>query len=303
MKKKIFARFISTTFIFALLFSVSVQAQSWQEMLDDLNFPTSYNYSFELSVELDKHGDVDDDIAAVVSFFSDGFTFGMSGTHVRDGLATSDFMQIDLDLGQILAAIPMDIPIMPMVALMGIDLAEPFRFWVETDFTSLLAPEMKMVIELPPVLRLALGLVDESLMRQFIVLDMTDLMQEILVEIDAEIRTITEEQVSDFMYYFEEAMEEIMSVLEEFQLDFEEWMAEAWEEVGQFFEIRVFEYGTERLENAVSSFIELNFTVSDDISAMDFFINFNASVTDMNSAERVPLPILTPENSFRPSLF
>ncbi|MCL2197918.1 MAG: hypothetical protein FWB80_03240 [Defluviitaleaceae bacterium] len=296
--KKFFARLISATLVFVLLFSVPVQAESWPEQLLGFELPTSYNYSMDLFVSIDMHGDVDDDIAAVFGLFDNGLGLVISGAHVRDGLASSDFMQIEfINLGNIIAALPLNIPIIPMIRLMGIDLTEPIRIWAETDFNNLLTPEFKVVIELPPVLQLALLTVDESLSRQFLVLDFGYLLDALLVELEAEIRIISDEQAEDFMIYLEEAIQELMLVFADFRVDFNEWMVEEWEEVEEFFTVRLFEHGTERLENAARVFLSTDFTISDDIASADFIVEFNAAITNINSAERVPLPLLTPENS------
>lgn len=295
--KKFFCKLISVTLVLIMVFSVPVQATSWSEIIERFELPESYSYSLDFSLTTSIKGDLDDDIALILGLFDDGVALSISGTHVRDRFAVSEFTQINFDLDAIVASLPAELPIAPMIALMGIDINQPIRIWMESDFNTILEPQLKYVIELPPVLRLLLTMADSSLSRQFYVLDFTDLLLEMLVEFEAEVRMISEEQIGEFTAYFDETIEELMIFIDELQYDFTSLMDEAVEELAQFFNIHTFERGFNRSENAVSAFVELLFTISDFGSSATFDFGFNMEVFDINGTSRTPLPQLTPQNS------
>jgi hypothetical protein len=282
--KKFFTRLLSATLVFVLLFSVPVQA-------------SNFNYSMDFFFSVDAHGDVDDDIAVAVGLFSDGVGVSVRGTHVRDGLVVSDFMQIHFDIDGVISAMVSELPIMFRFMLAGMDFHEPVRIWTEIDFNSLQQPEFKMVIELPAVLRLALSMVDETLSAQYIVIDLGDFIADISEELEAEIRQISEEQIQDFFVYFDDVIEELRILFEELREELDWLLAEAWEEIAEFITVRTLEYGLDVSETAAQVFLELDFTVADDVTTMNIVLEFDAAVANADSAARVTLPPLTPENS------
>ncbi|MCL1863358.1 MAG: hypothetical protein FWF78_07320 [Defluviitaleaceae bacterium] len=279
-------RLLGAIFVFVFIFVVPVQARE---------IPSSFNYSVDFFLSIEMQGDVYEELASIFRFFENGLGFSINGTHVRDEFAFSDFMQIGLyNLSDVLHTLPVDIPIMPLLTIMGVDLSEPIRIWTEADFTNLSEPDIKFIFELPSVLRLMLTFVDEAFARQFLVLDMTEIMTDLFSELDVEIRLISDEQMSEFVHYFGEAASDLQS-------DIMEWMTYAQSEMSDYLTIHTFKRGVERLEDAFRVYVELDFAISDRDSAANFVLEFNAAFTNINNVtERVPLPELTPENSFSP---
>ena len=304
--KKLLGKLVATTLALALILglTVPVQANTVVTHLVDYGhisfempeLPTSFDFATEFTLGLSLSGNVPADVIEMVNLF-DGFTIRESGTVYTSGLSMSMFREVELSLEQILAAIPVE-QVMPMMALLNLDLNEPFRIWVEIDINDLENPTFIMVIEMPAVVRLPFALLGTEFTRQFWVLDLSDTIAELAAELEAEIRQVTPEEFEEMLSYITEAIEQFFAYIEYYMEEIEELLAEAWEYLQEILTINIFTFGHNALENGHSAYLNLDATINYEGVIANISFDFYGEITNLNTATRPTLPELTAQNSF-----
>ena len=278
--KKFFGKMLGITLIFVLIITTPVHAITWED-LSELSVSFDFSVNSEFSQVLS--GDVPRWRISSPEYdiLANGVAVGVTGTVVAEGRTASVFMEIDIDLEQLLGDSYQQM--LPMLGTLNVDLSEPFRIWIETDFTDLNNPAYLIVIEVPTFIRMALMFADASLTSQYWVIDLSDLIAEELADIDVEYeinKLISEYTIADLIAELEAEIASMLEYMEE--------------------EADVFAYGFDILENGdISAFFNfvMTHTYRNYTETIDFA--FSGEITNINAAEIVPLPLpqLTAGNS------
>lgn len=274
-------KFVGLLLVLVLVLGMAVPVKA-MEMPE---FPYSFEFAVSYRQTAEFRGDLPWYMADFANMFGgNGFSSDVSGVFVRDGFAAQLFVEAELGLENIFASIP---EFAPMMSLLNLDLNEPFRVWIDVDFSDLSDPSAKLILEMPTIVRLPLLFVDAGLARQFWVMDLSDMLAELIEESEVEIRQISDEQREEFFMQIEDFLEGILEELDDF-----------FDEAEEMVTIHDYSYGLTILENAVSAYMAFVATVVDGGIIADVDFEFSLDITNINSAERVAMPRITGTNSF-----
>ena len=196
--KKLLSGVIALILVLAL--AVPVQARSLMEFVA-LDIPESYD--FTMSMDITVESNIDDEMLQSILAIVNEVNMDFSGSVEMEGLTGQMFFEIDVDIPAI--GMPLD-----------------FRFWFDMDFEDLESPAMVYVMEMPAMLRLLLAGVMPELSSQFLVVDLTEMLQESM------------EEWSVFMGDFESMMNLDEEALEEMIEELRAMFAELWVDIEDY---------------------------------------------------------------------
>jgi hypothetical protein len=286
-------RIVGFVLVFILALGlVPVQAREFAEMPE---LPSSFTFSFSSRVGFEPHGEASGEIAALAEVFGgDGFASHVQGVFVSEGLVSSLFLEFNVDVRRLLSVLPVE-QIMPMVTLLGLDVNEPVRMWVESDFHNLNEPVFVIALEVPTFLRLPFMILSAEFANPFWVFNLSSVITQLASLYEAEIRTISEAQRAEMFEYLQEALSEWFGMFEDFQEEMEMWLAEAIDDFQGAVIVHTFERSLTQIENAAHAVLNFVATINGADYSADVLFEFDGQVA--GNAERVFLPV-TPGNSF-----
>ncbi|MCL2388012.1 MAG: hypothetical protein FWC89_10765 [Defluviitaleaceae bacterium] len=272
-------KFISFVLAFVMVIAVALPVQA--QTATSFDFDMEYQFNFHLQGPYAVG--VMEEVNAL--FGGDGFVVGVSGTAVADGLAMSMYMEVRLDMERILTVLQFD-DFMPMLTLLNVDLNEPFRFWFDMDFSDLDAPVYVMVMEVPPIVRLSMVFLGAGveISRQYWVMDLSEFMAEIATELEAEILQLSDERRAEIVAYMEDAIETFLS-------------GRVWAWFENYVTVHEFSFGYDEIYNGYSAYLNFIANITDGDEILDVGFVFSCEITNIGTAEKVPMPVLTDENS------
>lgn len=322
--KKAINKLLCATMVFALVIgmAVPVQAMGFGDIIERMmesvegtwlaDLPTSYEMELRFGLQLDVDvDDIPEEAEMLLNVLKDGYEIAVKGTFVSDGrLAASSYMELHVDfepfVDAILGALGAE-ELSAMLALLNLDLSEPFRFWIEEDLNDISNPVALIIIEAPAFVRLPLAAIDADFASQYWVMDMSGFMSILIEEMDVMLMEISEEELEELLSYMDEFFDEFMYILDELKEALEELFAEyedeimhIWAEIQEFVDITTLDFGIEELENGYSAHFDFEALITSpyEDGTVDIGIHLFGAVTNLNEAEAVPLPELTDENSF-----
>jgi len=292
---KLARKFVCGVLVIAMLVGFAMPVQAW-ELPTEVSFDFATEY--RLAINMDGFGED----SAGSRILANGVELGIRGTYVmHNPLAVSSFTEVSIDFGQFLDAMDLPAQLAQMMTMLGIDLAEPFRMWVEVDFSNVNDPMYVVVMELPMLVRTALTLTAPELARQFWVLDLSDILAEYAEELELALLSVTEEQMAEIFAYVEEGMREALAELQAFAEENADEigniLGQAYDVFREVFTLHGLDYGHERLDNGHSAFFDFAFTVAYARYSVCVDFSFAGEVTNIGTAVAVPLPQLTARNS------
>jgi hypothetical protein len=123
-------------------------------------------------------------------------------------------------------------------------------------------------------------------------------LSESIAEVEAEIRQITDEEWEEMLMYISEAIEEAFAYIEYYMADMEEFFAEIWAEIQEAVTVHAFNFGYNVLANGYNAYLNFAVTIAEDGIVADIAFSFTGEVTNINTAAKPVMPILTAQNSF-----
>jgi len=248
-------------------------------------FSTSFDFGYEIELSVDFQMAPDNYTPAwldmVIDVLRDGIVMTTTGTVYADGLAVTMFYEYTITVS---------------VPLFG-DMDVTIRYWADIDVNDLENPTVVIILELelPPVLQLLLANNAPELNYQFFVMDLSEFVAYAAAELEAYIAEISQEEIDAF---FEEMAYELEWIMAEMVYGFEEIFEELmqlWEEMRNYITFS-FDYSFGELANGYYAGFELAFLLIDYAPESDGFLDIalavNASVTNINTAQRPQLPVL-----------
>ena len=258
-----------TQMLLAMVLVLGLALPAMARELPEFQTPESFDFSMDFTLSLDLLEDPSVEPVMHLIFGGSEVAINITGSAVSDGeLATQMYMEILLGTGMFGAA--------------------PIRIWSDIDLNDLEDITMMYIVELPTALRMMLALQNRELGRQFMVLDLG----EVLTDALADITFPTEEEIEAFMAELEEMMEEAMEALRD--IDF----AAIWEKVTEFIDVLDFVFDWFQDENGYFTGLNLALEVILDPSgeAIELGLGFDMEITNINDAT-VEFPELTATNS------
>jgi len=228
--------------------------------------PVSFDFdaNYEFSVQLQVEGGVPAELAPVLDVLGGPITIGTSGT-----------MFIDEALFRMQASIDLDVP--------QLGLPMTVNAWLYVDVTDLDDPTVLIVAELPEALRFMLMFsVGVEFGRQFWVLDLSEALLEGLSYAD------------EFLLLHDD----MALFLEEYHYDIEEAIYAMMERIGEVLDIRLLEYSFSDDDGEYRAELEIEAVVTDGLFSLDFNFSFDGGIANVDTADEVVMPAITPANSF-----
>jgi len=256
---------------------------------NERQLPSSFNFEVEFNSQLTVESDeaVPEELGAVIDFVN-GVDLSGTGTVVLG--ENEFFMYQELSL---------------TIPALGTPIS--LNIWLDVDVNDIENPTVICVIELPAALRLMLGLLGRpELAVQYLVLDMGEIVAEAIPEIERLTAEINEE---DFLEQLEAEILEMLNIHLEITADtleeaIDELIQEFFnllEETFDEFDLNVDPLLTIYEPNGILTQISaaLNFSFFGRNGSDSIGFNFSAGllVDGIDTATRVPMPTLTPENS------
>jgi len=255
-KMKKFASIV-LTLVFVLGLALPAQAGRMPEF----QTPESFDFAMDFTLSIDTPDAPELDPMMAMIFGGTDITLGMTGSVVSDGVAATQ-MHIEMLVGS------------------GMFSAMPIRMWLDMDFNDFEDPTMLMIVELPAMLRMLLAMENRAFARQFLVLDVSDMLAEALADV-----TIPTQ------YEMEAIMEEALAELR--AIDFGYIVAE----ITNFIDVLDFSFDFSQDAGYLTG-INLAFDVVLDPNGESVGVGFgfDMEITNINNAV-VEFPTLTPANS------
>ena len=253
--------------VLVFIMALPVHARNPMELFT-LDIPESHDFTMRMNLTVDSNID-DESLQAMLAIISE-INLDSRGSVEMDGLAGQMFYVMDVD-----------------IPALGMPLN--FNFWFDMDFSDPEEPAMVFVVEMPAMLRLMLMGVIPELSRQFLVADLTEMLQEAMEEM-GELMGSFEELMNPGEEALEEAFAElgalfegIMSEIDDY-VDFDfEFNFDTTEENGELVELE-FEFS-----------FNLTFTQDDEYVIVSFA--FECVYYNFNNATPIEWPTINPRNS------
>jgi hypothetical protein len=272
--KKTLIKLLGTALAMVLLLGLAMPAQA-REVHE---VPTSFDFTAEARIVLDT--DLTDDIHPIWAemildvLSGEGILMNAEGTVYTEALTATMFYAYNITL---------DVPMLGVTTV-------TLRYWFDVDITDLNDPTVLLVFELemPMLLRMMLNAAVPELSHQFFVLDLSEFAADAVNELDAQIVTISPEEV-------EEIMEQLRGLFERAAegRSGSRSLSRAW---GTYMDIN-FNYDFGSLANGYFGDFDFEVSFADGADAVEFGFFFSGEITNVNNAQRPVLPVITPANS------
>ena len=248
---------IVLTLVFVLGLALPAQAGRMPEF----QTPESFDFAMDFTLSIDTPDAPELDPMMAMIFGSTDITLGMTGSVVSDGAAATQ-MYMEMLIGN------------------GMIGAMPIRMWLDMDFNDFEDPTMLMIVELPAMLRMLLAMENRAFARQFLVLDVSDVLADVLVD-------VTMPTVDEMEAIMEEALAELRA------FDFGNIVAE----IANFIDVLDFSFDFSQDAGYLTG-LNLAFDVVLDPNgdAIGLGFGFDMEITNINNAT-IEFPTLTPANS------
>jgi len=253
-------KFASIVLTLVLVLGLALPAQA--SRLPEFQTPESFDFSMDFILSIDTPDVPELDPMMVMIFGGTDIAIGMTGSVVSDGAAATQ-MAMEVFIGS------------------GMFGTMPIRMWLDMDLNDLEDPTMRMIIELPPMLRMLLAMENRALSRQFLVFDMSEMLAE-------ELAGVTVPTPDELEAFFEEALAELGTIDR----------AEILARIAEFIYVLDFSFDFSQNRNGYLTGLNLGFDVVLDPNndPIGLGLDFDMEITNINNAT-VEFPTLTPANS------
>jgi len=231
--------------------------------LPELEVPQSFDFNMDFTLSLDIPEAPEMSMMMALIFGGEDVSVNMSGSVVLNDVAAQMYLEVLVGAGMLASA--------------------PVKLWLDFDLNNLEAPTAFTIVELPAMLRMLLAMENRELNRQFMVLDAS----EFLADLIAELPTL------------EEMQSEIETAFVELMAEVETWLDDraVLDIIADYVDVLNFELN-HSVESGFFTGLSLVLDVILDPSGerVELGIAFDLEITNINNAV-VEFPTLTDENS------
>jgi len=253
-------KFASIVLTLVLVLGIALPAQASRH--PEFQTPESFDFSMDFTLSIDTPDAPELNPMMVMIFGGTDITVGMAGSVVSDGAAATQ-MVMEVLIGS------------------GMFGTMPIRMWLDMDLNDFDDPTMRMIIELPPMLRMLLAMENRVFARQFLVFDVSEMLAGAL----AGVTMPTQDALEAIL---EEALTELRTI------DRGEILAH----IAEFIDVLDFSFDFTQNRNGYLTGLNLGFDVvldpNNDPIGVGF--GFDMEITNINNTT-VEFPTLTPVNS------
>jgi len=253
-------KFASIVLTLVLVLGLALPTQG--SRLPEFQTPESFDFSMDFTLSIDTPDAPELDPMMAMIFGGTDIAISMTGSVVSDGAAATQ-MQMEMLIGS------------------GMFSTMPIRMWLDMDFNDFEDPTTRMIIELPPMLRMLLAMENRALGRQFLVFDVSEMLAE-------ELADITMPTPDELEAIFEEVLTELRA------MDRGEVLAK----IAEFIDVLDFSFDFSQNRNGYLTGLNVAFDVVLDPNndPVGLGLDFDMEITNINNAT-VEFPVLTPINS------